>query len=178
MKFYISLPISGHTGDDVEQRIDMAKVVIEKYVKHCIDRGTGDALRGETQAIVKQLRGFDAYSDIYDPVSLNDNMQLSDDATGNGYDNPESVVALSEDIKTIIGSVDVVVLCDGWQDSRGCVLEMMTALLFGKRIALLIDGGIVCPKGREVLESLMTGPNVVDKSARASRAMPFGLYHI
>lgn len=176
MKFYISLPVSGHTSDDVEQRISMARVIIEKYVKHVLEKDT-EAAGNYTKSIIELLQGFDPDNDIYDPVSLNKVLCLSDDATGNGYDNPDSVVALGEDIMTIIDSVDVLVLCDGWQDSKGCVLEMMTALLFDKKIIQIIDGSVVCPKGREVLDSLMSGINIVNKSARTSRAMPFGYYN-
>lgn len=176
MKFYISLPMSGHTSDDIEQRIDMAKVVIEKYVKHIQEKDLKDA-GGYTRSVATQLQRFDPCADIYDPVGLNDSLYLSDDATANGYDNPASVVALGEDIKTIIASVDVLVLCDGWENSKGCVLEMMTALLFEKRIIQLVDGAVVCPKGREVIDSLLSGINIVEKSARINRAMPFGLYN-
>ena len=176
MKFYISLPISGHTDDDIEQRIDMAKVVIEKYVKHIQDKDL-EAAGAYTKSIVGQLDGFKAFDDIYDPVRLNDDLELSDDATDNSYDNPSSIVALGEDIKFIISSVDILVLCDGWQDSKGCILEFMTALLFGKKVLQVVDGSIVCPKGREVLEQMMTGSGILDKSARVCRAMPFGFYN-
>ncbi len=176
MKFYISLPISGHTSDDVEQRIGMAKVAIEKYVKHVQEKDI-DTVGGFSRVIIELLQDFDPDNDIYDPISLNKVLCLSDDATSNGYDNPDSVVALGEDIMTIIDSVDVLVLCDGWQDSKGCVLEMMTALLFDKKIIQLVDGSVVCPKGREVLDSLTSGINIVNKSARTSRSMPFGLYN-
>lgn len=176
MKFYISLPMSGHTGDDIEQRIGMAKVVVEKYVRQIQEKDLKDA-GGYTRSVAARLQGFDASSDIYDPVSLNDGLYLSDDASDNGYDNPTSVIALGEDIKSIISAVDVLVLCDGWENSKGCVLEMMAALLFEKRIIQLIDGAIVCPKGREVIDALMSGINIVEKAARVSRAMPFGLYN-
>ena len=93
--------MSGHTDDDIEQRIDMAKVVIEKYVKHIQDKDL-EAAGAYTKSIVGQLDGFKAFDDIYDPVRLNDNLELSDDATDNSYDNPSSIVALGEDIKFII----------------------------------------------------------------------------
>ncbi len=176
MKFYISLPMSGHTDDDIEQRIDMAKVVIEKYVKHVREKDL-ENVGGYTKTVISQLDDFKAFDDIYDPVRLNDNLELSDDATDNSYDNPSSIVALGEDIKFIISSVDVLVLCDGWQDSKGCILEFMTALLFGKKVLQVVDGSIVCPKGREVLEQMMTGSGILDKSARMSRSMPFGYYN-
>lgn len=168
--------MSGHTDDDIEQRIDMAKVVIEKYVKHVKEKDL-ENVGGYTKTVVGQLDDFNAFEDIYDPVSLNDNLELSDDATDNGYDNPSSIVALGEDIKFIISSVDILVLCDGWQDSKGCILEFMTALLFGKKVIQLVDGSIVCPKGREVLDSLVQGSGILDKSARMSRSMPFGYYN-
>lgn len=177
MKFYISLPISGHTGDDVEQRIDMAKVVVEKYVKHIGEKDT-EGLRTYPLSIVSRLADFDAFGDIYDPLRLNDGLVLSDDATSNGYDDPSSVIALGEDLKFVISTVDVLVACDGWLDSKGCVLEVLTALLFGKKVVLLVDGAIICPNGRELIELMMSGSGIIDKSARACRAMPFVFYSL
>ena len=46
--------MSGHTDDDIEQRIDMAKVVIEKYVKHIQDKDL-EAAGAYTKSIVGQL---------------------------------------------------------------------------------------------------------------------------
>ena len=130
--------MSGHTDDDIEQRIDMAKVVIEKYVRHILDKDL-EAAGAYTKTVISQLDDFNSFDDIYDPVRLNDNLELSDDATDNSYDNPSSIVALGEDIKFIISSVDILVLCDGWQDSKGCIIEFMTALLFGKKVLQVID---------------------------------------
>lgn len=176
MKFYISLPISGHTCDDVEQRIGMAQVAIEKYAKRI--SGLDPEYNNDfVKHVIEELKKFDPRTDIYNPLDLNSNL-LSDDATENGYDNAEAVEALTEDIKTIISAVDVVVLCDGWESSKGCTLEMMTALLFGKSLLYLVDGDVVCPDKSDIDHALSFGNGIISKSQRYFQRMPYGKYSV
>lgn len=139
MKIYISLPISGHTGDDVEQRIGMAQVALEKYVKS-LDPADQYADPEAEKFVTRLKKEFDGRN-VFNPVDLNDSV-LSDHADENNYEAQDAVTFLCEDIKSIICNVDVVLLCDGFEDSRGCMIEATVALMFGKKLLFLRNGKV------------------------------------
>ena len=137
MKIYISLPISGHTCDDVEQRIGMAQVALEKYVEGLNAHNEFGDAREFVSRLKKEFDG----AHVMNPVDLND-ASISDQADENNYESGDAVNLLCEDLKTIIGHADAILLCDGFEDSRGCMLEAAAACLFGKKIFFLRNGKV------------------------------------
>lgn len=47
---------------------------------------------------------------------------------------PTYIDYLTADLRFIMEDADIVVFCEGWQDSRGCRLEHAVAQEFGKKI--------------------------------------------
>ena len=103
-RIYISLPITGHE-DTYGQRLKEAfKWCKEKYPQ----------------------------SFVVTPKDISD--RINNTRVEKGLPNPSYADYLSADLHFIMCYVDIVVFCDGWENSRGCRIEHLVAKEFGKEI--------------------------------------------
>ena len=105
MKVYISLPISGHQTKD---RIAYSEQ-IRNELTDAFYRGEGIF---EHESSLKTITPFD----------VNENEDKDSYARKMGND----IEALLE--------CDAIYLCEGWQNSKGCMAEFEVARIYGKKI--------------------------------------------
>lgn len=110
---YISLPISGRE-DTYEERLKQA-------VDYCKEN-----YKDWDVITPKEI------SEKLDEAALQDAMLSGKDPNLKYED------YLLTDLHVIINSADVVLMCEGWEESRGCQIEKFVAEKFGKKIHYLI----------------------------------------
>ena len=105
MKIYISLPIS---GQPTKERMAYAEQV-----------------KKELECTYRRCWGYSKFGDklnIITPFDVNENENKDSYARKMGND----IEALLE--------CDAIYLCEGWQDSKGCMAEFEVARIYGKEI--------------------------------------------
>lgn len=107
MKVYISLPIS---GQPIKERMAYAEQV-----------------KKELECTYRRTWGYSKFGDklnIITPFDVNENEDKDSYARKMGND----IEALLE--------CDAIYLCEGWQNSKGCMAEFEMARIYGKEIIL------------------------------------------
>ena len=105
MKVYISLPIS---GQPTKERMDYSNQV-----------------KQELECTYRRCWGYSKFGDklnIITPFDVNENEDKDSYARKMGND----IEALLE--------CDAIFLCEGWQNSKGCMAEFEVARIYGKEI--------------------------------------------
>jgi len=103
-KIYISLPIA-FQEDTVFARNEAAKV----YIHHFFDK------------------------EDYKIISPIDNNHIDDKALGNHLQIEKTAYYMGRDIEQVI-LCDAILMCPGWENSKGCKVEKFTAEIYGKKI--------------------------------------------
>ncbi len=131
MKIYISMPLHGHTEEDARKRAERAK----NYVAEVIQRGLRDTLKEmgtETRAPFTVETPFDVAERLdYNNTHGNDRRRLLD------------VDYILEDLKSVSQS-NLVIVLDGWSESRGCLAEVAFAKSRGIEVLLMSENLMSC----------------------------------
>lgn len=125
VKVMTCLPFSGKTTEEI--MID--KRYIENKVSHWIaDDYKSRHITAELNYLSMQIEieFYDNYLDYRTPMILEES-------------NEHSMYCLGQGISSIMANVEYVVFGEGWYKSRGCLMEMITAWSYGKRIIALTD---------------------------------------
>ena len=69
----------------------------------------------------------------YEYVSPIDMNHLDDDALGNHLELDRTAFYMGRDIEQVI-LCDAILMCPGWENSKGCKVEKFTAEVYGKEI--------------------------------------------
>ena len=81
---------------------------------------------------VQTLKGL-GYEEIFDPSKIDYDHKSYQGKPSSGF--RQQIAELS--------TSDVLVLLDGWQNSRGCVIELVNAVVFGLEIFELKSSGLI-----------------------------------
>lgn len=107
MKVYISLPISGYS---IEERVAYANMVRNNLIE-VISQTCGFLGRK------KNLR-------VVTPFDVNEN-----------EDKDSYTRKMGNDIEALL-ECDAIYLCEGWQNSKGCMAEFEVARIYNKKIII------------------------------------------
>jgi len=69
----------------------------------------------------------------YDYISPIDNNKIDDEALGNHLELERTAYYMGKDIEQVI-LCDAILMCPGWENSKGCKVEKFTAETYGKEI--------------------------------------------
>lgn len=69
----------------------------------------------------------------YDYVSPIDNNKIDDEALGNHLELERTAYYMGKDIEQVI-LCDAILMCPGWENSKGCKVEKFTAETYGKEV--------------------------------------------
>ncbi len=125
------MPLHGHTEQDCKERAARAK----NYVAEVIQRGLRDKLKEfgtETRAPFTVVTPFDVKEDL-------DYQNMHSAAMRNLID----VDYLLEDLKNVSQS-NLVIVLDGWSESRGCLAEVAFAKARGIEVLLMSENMMSC----------------------------------
>jgi hypothetical protein len=125
VKVMTCLPFSGKTTEEIM----VNKHYIENKVSHWI---RDDYKRTHITAELNYL-SMQIDIEFYDNFVAYKTPMLSEDSDGH------SVYCLGQGLSSIMPNVDYVIFGEGWEKSRGCLMEMIVAWSYGKRIIALTD---------------------------------------
>ena len=131
MKVYISLPMHGHTEEDVKKRADRAREYVERIVLN-------PAFRKDLK---KNFHTEVGAIEVTTPLKVAAKINIEEASHYGRY--PEDVEYMLADLREISASALVVAL-DGWQDSRGCLTEISFALMRGIAVVHLSEQAMTC----------------------------------
>lgn len=125
------MPLHGHTEEDARRRAERAK----NYVSEVIQRGLRDKLQElgtDTRAPFTVVTPFDVKEDLdYNNTHGLNKRRLID------------VDYLLEDLKNVSQS-NLVLVLDGWSESRGCMAEVAFAKARGIEVMLMSENLMSC----------------------------------
>ena len=76
---------------------------------------------------------YKKYGEKYEWVSPIDLNHIDDDALGNHLAIEKTAYYMGKDIEQVI-LCDAILMCPGWENSKGCKVEKMTAETYGKEV--------------------------------------------
>ena len=69
----------------------------------------------------------------YDYISPIDNNKIDNEALGNHLELERTAYYMGKDIEQVI-LCDAILMCPGWENSKGCKVEKFTAETYGKEV--------------------------------------------
>ena len=78
----------------------------------------------------------------YDFISPIDHNHIDDEALGNHLALERTAYYMGRDIETVI-LCDAILMCPGWENSKGCRVEKFTAETYGKEVLFMNKIGLV-----------------------------------
>ena len=125
VKVMTCLPFKGKTTEEIM----INKHYIENKVSHIIiDDYKKNHITAELNYLSMQID-----IEFYDNFVAYKTPMLSEDSDGH------SLYCFGQGVSSIMPNVEYVVFGEGWEKSRGCLMEAITAWSYGKRIIALTD---------------------------------------